>query len=129
MKAKLSLVVYVLFFFSAFFVLGFGKNQLKSSDKRILMFAINKTNNKYLKNDIKGSIKGNTIYINVPFGSNVATLKPTITFNTEKISPKSGKAQNFANTVIYTVTANDGTINKYKVVLKYNKRNLNFKVR
>ena len=51
-----------------------------------------------------------TINIEVPYGTNVTDLIPAFTISGGASStPKSGVSQNFANTVIYTITAEDGT--------------------
>ena len=54
-----------------------------------------------------------TITINVPFGTNVTALTPTITTSEKAtVNPATGTAQNFTNPVKYTVTAEDTTTTK-----------------
>ena len=56
-----------------------------------------------------------TITINVPFGTNVTALAPTITHNGLSISPASGVPQDFTNPVTYSVTAADFSMQNYTV--------------
>lgn len=56
-----------------------------------------------------------TINIEVPFGTPITSLIPTITHTGASITPSTGVAQNFTNTVKYTVTATDNTIKEYNV--------------
>jgi len=58
-----------------------------------------------------------TILVNVPAGTDVATLTPTISITGISVTPNSGVAQNFTNPVKYTVTAVDGTILNYLVTV------------
>ena len=61
---------------------------------------------------VKGTVRtgAQTVTLSVPYGTNVTNLVPTITHNGASISPQSGVAQDFSNTVVYTVTAvNSGT--------------------
>jgi len=58
-----------------------------------------------------------TIDISVPFGTNITSLTPTITFTGVSVSPLSGVAQNFTNPVTYTVTAEDASIQAYVVTV------------
>jgi uncharacterized repeat protein (TIGR02543 family) len=58
-----------------------------------------------------------TITVNVPFGTDVTGLIPTITHSGASISPASGVAQNFTNEVTYTVTAADGSTQDYLVAV------------
>jgi len=59
-----------------------------------------------------------TIAVNVPFGTNVAALAPSITISAKAtVSPVSGSTQNFSAPVVYTVTAEDGTAQIYTVTV------------
>jgi uncharacterized protein (TIGR02145 family) len=55
------------------------------------------------------------IVVNVPSGTPVTALIPTIIHTGASISPLTGVAQNFSNLVTYTVTAADGTTQPYVV--------------
>ena len=59
-----------------------------------------------------------TIAITVPFGTNVTSLTPTITYKGASVSPASDAAQDFTNPVTYTVTAVDSSTQTYKVTVK-----------
>ncbi|MFC4598799.1 DUF5018 domain-containing protein, partial [Cohnella hongkongensis] len=58
-----------------------------------------------------------TISVNVPYGTNVTALTPTIVHTGASISPNSGVARNFTNPVTYTVTAADGSTQNYTVTV------------
>ncbi len=59
-----------------------------------------------------------TIAINVPFGTDVISLVPTIAITGASVSPASGTAQNFTIPVAYTVTAADGLTQTYTVTVE-----------
>jgi hypothetical protein len=59
-----------------------------------------------------------TISVAVPFGTDVTALQPDIALSGEAtVSPLSGAAQDFTDAVEYTVTAGNGSINTYQVVV------------
>ena len=59
-----------------------------------------------------------TIAVEVPFGTDITALIPVITISDKAtISPYSGVAQNFTNSVTYIVTAEDGTSANYVVTV------------
>lgn len=59
---------------------------------------------------VTATISGTNVTAQVPFGTDVTALQPTIGISTgAKISPASGLARDFTNPVSYTVTAKDGT--------------------
>jgi hypothetical protein len=61
---------------------------------------------------------GHTVTLTVPVGTDVTNLIPTITISSgATIYPYSDVTQNFTNPVIYTVTAQDGTIQDYTVTV------------
>lgn len=63
--------------------------------------------------DAVGTIDGTNIAIEVPNGTAVTALAPTITVSTgATVSPTSGTEQDFTNAVTYTVTAEDGETTK-----------------
>ena len=64
--------------------------------------------------DIDGTISGTDITVNMPYGTDVTSLSPTIVVSDgAKVSPKSGTSKDFTNSVEYTVTAESGTKKKY----------------
>jgi hypothetical protein len=82
----------------------------KSSDKSITLFRLDNLN-------VTGAIVGNNITVNVPFGTNVTSLIPTVYHTGYSISPNTGVSQNFNSPVLYTVTAQDGTTQSYTVTV------------
>lgn len=58
-----------------------------------------------------------TITVTVPYGTDVTSLSPTITYTGASISPLSEVAQNFTNPVTYTVTAADNSVQNYTVTV------------
>ncbi len=63
-------------------------------------------------------IADHTVDLEVPFGTDVTTLVPTITLSENAtISPESGVAQDFSSAVTYTVTAQDGTTQNWTVTV------------
>lgn len=58
-----------------------------------------------------------SVSLTVPFGTNLTALKPTIVHTGVSLSPASGIVQDFTNPVTYTVTAADGSIQKYTVTV------------
>ena len=67
---------------------------------------------------VNAAISGTSISATVPFSVDVTTLAPTIALSPKAtVSPASGSAQNFTNPVTYTVTAEDGTNQKYTVTV------------
>ncbi|MDR2741634.1 MAG: DUF5018 domain-containing protein [Treponema sp.] len=65
-----------------------------------------------------GEISEQTIAITVPYGSDITSLSPTITFTGNAVTPASGTAQNFTNPVTYRVTADDGSTRDYTVTVQ-----------
>lgn len=59
-----------------------------------------------------------TIVFTVPFGTDVTTLIPSITFAGSSTNPVSGIAQDFTAPVTYTITAHDGTTQDYVVTVQ-----------
>ena len=86
-----------------------------SSAKQILSFVLED-----LEPEVYGDIDDaqGTILLNVPTGTNVTALVPTITVSPfASVSPASGVAQNFASAVTYTVTAEDESTKEYVVTV------------
>lgn len=66
---------------------------------------------------IPGTIGANAITLTVPFGSDLEHLTPTITHTGASVSPRSGETVDFTDSVIYTVTAANGTTKEYEVTV------------
>lgn len=87
----------------------------KSSEKKIVSFQF-----AGLTPAVSGIIDetGKTVGIEVPFGTDVTALVPTIEVSAlATVSPASGIAQNFTAPVSYTVTAEDGSSQSYTVTV------------
>lgn len=63
--------------------------------------------------------KDGTITVDVPYGTDVTAIAPEITTGSiyARVAPASGEKQDFNKSVVYTVTAEDGTQNKYTVTV------------
>lgn len=87
----------------------------KSSDKKILTLAFNSLN-PIITATIDETNK--KITATVPANTDLTTLIPTITSSPKStISPNTGVAQNFTNSVNYTITAEDGSTQVYAVTI------------
>jgi len=90
-----------------------------NSDKRITAFVFLASNNAGLAADAAGTITeaDHAIALEVPHGTVVTALKPTVSFSGDSVSPASGAAQNFTNPVDYAVTAGDNSAQTYTVTV------------
>lgn len=66
---------------------------------------------------VDGVITGTGISVTLPAGTDVTSLKPTITITGVSVSPTSGAAVDFTDPVPYTVTAGDGSTQIYSVTV------------
>ncbi|MFI8604321.1 beta strand repeat-containing protein [Cellulophaga baltica] len=71
----------------------------------------------FIVNGVEGTKVGTDITIELPEGTDLTTLSPVIIHTGASISPESETSQDFTNVVIYTVTAQDQTIQEYTVTL------------
>lgn len=71
---------------------------------------------------IIGIFNANTkiVSVDVPFGTILSNIKPSISFKGHIIQPASGVAQDFSKQVFYTITAQDGTEYKFSVTVNTN---------
>ncbi|MCR1024376.1 PKD domain-containing protein [Cellulophaga baltica] len=69
----------------------------------------------FIVNGVAGTITGTTIDVVLPEGTDLTDLAPVIIHTGASISPESETSQDFTNAVIYTVTAQDQTIQTYTV--------------
>lgn len=68
---------------------------------------------KFVVADVEATISGTDITAELPNGTDVTKLKPTITISKDAtVSPKSGAQKDFTDPVQYVVTAEDGTTKK-----------------
>ncbi|WP_143153142.1 DUF5018 domain-containing protein [Arenibacter palladensis] len=103
-----------------------NKVPVKSSDKEITAFSFLAGDNDGLSKDIKASIdsKAKTIKAELPTGTTLTKLKPTITVSEDaNVSPKSKVITDFTKAIVYTVTAEDETTSKYTVTITATKNN------
>lgn len=90
----------------------------KNSNKAISGFSVKKSDGTFFEADeISVNIIGDSVKIVLPATADATNLVPDIQIDGAVISPASGVAQNFKTPVAYTVTASDGTIKKYFVVV------------
>ncbi|WP_282116695.1 PKD domain-containing protein [Cellulophaga baltica] len=69
----------------------------------------------FIVNGVEGTLVGTDITIELPEGTDLTTLSPVIIHTGASVSPESETSQDFTNAVIYTVTAQDQTIQTYTV--------------
>jgi hypothetical protein len=98
-------------------LMGCKESDPLSSEKEITGFIIERREaGELLKGDIKPTRE---IVVSIPVTTNLDTkwLIPTIEVSPNaKVSPASGAAQDFSKSVVYTVTAEDGTTQEYLVL-------------
>lgn len=85
----------------------------KSSEKQILSFS-------FYSPEVEATImeSAKTIVATVPTGTDLTALVPIITVSEKAtVNPASGVRQDFTNTVMYTVTAEDGSQASYAVAV------------
>jgi len=100
-----------------------SEGETLSSSKSITAFSFEASNSSALSTDIIGSIDetNHAISLNVPFGTNVSTLVATFTTSEDSVQVSSvdqvsgTTANDFSNSVTYTVVASDKTTQKYTV--------------
>ena len=95
-------------------------NIAKSSDKAINRFSFLAADNDALNEDFEANIdeESKTIKIKLPNRVDLSSLIPTVEVSPgAAILPKGKQATDFSNNVEYTVTANDGSTQKYTVTV------------
>jgi Zn-dependent metalloprotease len=94
-----------------------GQRSLLSDKKELLSFSL-----PAVEGAPQGVFSGTNITVNVPLGTDLSSLTPTFTYsedavvvvgNTEQVSGVSGN--NFGSSVLYKVTAQDGSFTNYAV--------------
>lgn len=91
---------------------------LKNSAAKITKFELK---NFEVEIPVTLSEENKTITATVPFGTDLKTLVPSITFEGASISPESGKPTNFTEPVTYIVTAENGDTKEYKTTITADK--------
>jgi hypothetical protein len=79
-----------------------------SSDAFINSFTFRGSDNPSLVHDVIAKVSNDTILIGLKAGTNVTNLIPNIDFIGASINPLSNVVQNFTNSILYTVTAQNG---------------------
>ena len=93
------------------------KAEMLSDEKAITTFAFKASENVgVLTSDVLGVIAGDTIKVTVGALS-VSKLVASVTFSGKTVSPSLDSSINFMEPVVYTVTANDGSIKQYTVIV------------
>ena len=96
----------------------------KSSEKEITAFTFLAGDNEALSENVTTTIdqEENTITAQVPFGTDVTALTPSITLSEKAtIDPENKTATDFSDAVTYTVTAEDESTREYTVTLTIRK--------
>ena len=85
----------------------------KSNEKKILTFS-------FFEPEVEATVMENakTVVARMPAGTDITALVPIITVSDKAtVNPASGVRQDFTNTVMYTVTAEDGSQASYAVAV------------
>lgn len=84
-----------------------------SSEKSISAVIFKASDNPGLSDDVTGVITSDSVKILFPQGISLSNLIPTISFSGKSINPSNHTAQNFITSLIYTITAEDGTTKNF----------------
>jgi len=115
-KAHSVVVAVTLFIFS----IQSCKKEKLSPEKAIQSFAFKvQDNDSSIAADMDAVINDDSIVIEMIPGTTVTHLVPSITFTGKNISPANGTPQDFSRPVNYSVTADDGSIITYTVVVRF----------
>ena len=94
------------------------KEEPLSDKKEVLSFIFEASKNVELDHNIIAVISGNTITADLPFGTVITGLIPTIEISPKAIlSPDQGTIMDFSAPVTFTVTAEDGTTKTFESVV------------
>jgi eukaryotic-like serine/threonine-protein kinase len=91
-----------------------------SNANNITKFAFLAADNIVLSADVTGTIGADTILVALPVGVSFKALVPAIEYSGVSISPANNLAYDFSTPVPYTITAEDGSIKKYVVIVSFN---------
>jgi hypothetical protein len=109
MKRRLTLLALVLVV-GGVMVTSCTKEEPLSDKKEILSFIFEASKNVELEQNILAVINGNTITVDVPFGTVTSGLIPTIEVSPKAmLAPQAGAAMDFSAPVSFTVTAENGS--------------------
>lgn len=90
----------------------------KSSEKNIYSFTLYKSDNPSLSQDVVGVISNDTISFTLSSSADTSHLIPTVLYKGTNLKPSSKTVQNFTNSVVYTVTAEDGSSISYHTIAR-----------
>lgn len=118
-KIKMLLLAICLPFLTAScsFIRFYGLEKL--CEKGIDSFVLQAENNAALLKDVEGKVKGDRIELELPIGTELSSLVPTIKFSGKAISPASGRSLDFSSPFDYVITAVDGTTKSYRVQVEF----------
>jgi hypothetical protein len=91
----------------------------KSSFRNLHSFIFYRADNPALSRDIVAGITHDSIIMDMSAGTNVTNLVPTILYSGAGLSPGNRQAESFTNSVLYTVTADDGSQSTYKTFIRF----------
>lgn len=130
-KFKSSFIFFILTLFSLFY--GCKDDISQDSSKEFLSFVIEaKYNSKILEKDITGKIENNTITLSFPENIELDRITATFTFKGKEVLISGTKqisgftSNNFNNSVIYTIIAEDLSEVSYKVTIQFTEEELSF---
>ena len=99
------------------YVVNVNLTPLLSPEKELLSFS-------FPSLSLSGTITGNTVGVTVPFGTNVSALAATFTTSPNStvrigstVQVSGSSVNNFVNSILYTIVAQDGSIKNYTVVV------------
>lgn len=117
MKKSTFFLAFLLFVGGTLFTSCEKEDEL-SNNKEILGFIFEASKNVQLDKNVIGIISGNEIIAEVPFGTDISDLIPSIEVSPKAtIGPAGGVSTNFINPLIYIVTAEDGSTKEYTVTV------------
>ncbi|WP_396590953.1 leucine-rich repeat domain-containing protein [Allomuricauda sp. R78024] len=99
-------------------------DEFEDNIKVITSFVFLATDNDALSEDVKADVDRSeqTITAEVPSGTNITSLRPTIGFSEDaEVSPKQKVAKDFSEPIEYKITAQDGTERIYDVTVTVGK--------
>ncbi|MCK4906753.1 MAG: hypothetical protein KAS64_04350 [Spirochaetes bacterium] len=112
----LSTGIFILFFLLTFTGCT-AFQEIFNSNRDILSFDLNMSDNTFLEYNITGHITNTSITVTVPYNTDLGSLIPTITISGVTIDPQGGIAQDFTSPVVYNTVAENGSTNQYTVTV------------
>ena len=94
-------------------------DEVSTNNCFINSFVFKEPYNHGLGKDVEGSIVKDTIWVIIPVAADIKALIPDVVHEGISISPANRTPQDFTNPVRYTVTAADGSMQAYVVVVRY----------